>query len=412
MDIITSLDIGSQTIKAMAGQVDDQGTLQIIGAVTTDSEGVTKGVVTSIEDTVSSIAQALERLERMVGVPVDSVIVNVSGSHINVRSSRGVIAVAKPDGEIMEDDVERVIEAAKAVAVPPNYEIIHVIPKRFVVDDQNNIKDPIGMTGVRLEADIQLIEGQSSHIRNLAKCVYRTNRDIETIAYSVLATAEAVLNKKQKEIGVALVDIGASTTKVVVYEEGDLIHTRVLPIGAGHITADIAIALRTSIDVAEKIKLAYGSLFQKYSKTDTINIADFIDGSDEDIIIPLSHIQEVIEARVGEIYELVDKEFKSIKRSGMLPGGVVLTGGGAKLPGMVDFAKNVFRLPAFLGEPTGIRALIDKVNDPQYSTALGLIIWSLRNREVMGSSGGSMRRSAKGGFGSIMKTFSHLIKFK
>jgi len=375
-EVITGLDIGSTTIRIVVGQINPHDKkVHILGAAENPAEGISKGVITSIEDAVSSISGVLEKVERMTGMPVERAYVGINGSHVTSQDSHGVIAVSKADGEIREDDIERVIEAAQAVATPPNYEILHVIPRSFIVDNQPGIKDPVGMTGIRLEVDAQIIQGLSSQIKNLTKCVYRTGVDIDDLVLGVLATSEAVLSKRQKDLGVVLVNLGGATTSVLVFEEGDVLHTAILPIGSGHITNDIAIGLRTSIDLAEKIKVEYGSaLPEEINKREEINLSDI--DSKEEGVVSRRHIAEIIEARCEEVFRMVDKELQKIDRSGLLPAGVVLTGGGAKLPGITEIAKKEFRLPASLGYPIDLGSTaVDKVNDLNFSTAVGLIYW-------------------------------------
>jgi cell division protein FtsA len=374
--IITGLDIGSTTIRIAVGQVNPHDhKIHVLGAAEHPAEGVSKGAVTSIEDAVSSISGVLEKVERMTGVPVERAYVGINGSHITSQESHGVIAVSKADGEIREEDVERVIEAAQAVATPPNYEILHVIPRSFTVDNQKGIKDPIGMSGIRLEVDAQIIQGLSAQIKNLTKCIYRTGIDIDDVVLGVLASAEAVLTKKQKDLGVALLNIGGATTSLLVFEEGDVLHTAILPVGASHVTNDIAIGLRTSIDLAEKVKIEFGSaLPEEINKREDINLADI--DSREEGVVSRKHVAEIIEARCEEIFKMADKELQKIDRSGLLPAGVVLTGGGAKLSGLIEIAKREFKLPASLGFPLDLGpTAVDKVNDSNFSTAIGLLYW-------------------------------------
>lgn len=378
-EIITSLDIGSSNIRVIVARyevTDKDKRLHIIGVAETPSEGVSKGVITSIDDAVSSISECLEKVERMSGINVDSAYVSICAPHIISQSTKGVIAVAKANGEINEHDVERVIEAAQTVSTPPNYEVLHVIPKSFTVDGQSNIKDPVGMTGMRLEVECQIIHGVSTLIKNLTKSVYRTSVDIEELVFAPLAAAESVLTRKQKEVGVAILNIGGGTTSLAVFEEGDLLHTAVIPIGAGHITADVAIGLRTSMEIAEKIKKLYGkALSSKVNSSDSIKMQEF--GEEDNISIPVKQVAKIIEARLDEIFDLVDNELKSINRAGMLPAGIVLTGGGAKLSNIVDKAKERFELPASIGIPTGVATSIDKINDPAFAVAVGLIFWGM-----------------------------------
>jgi cell division protein FtsA len=375
-EIITGIDIGTSRVRVVSLQRLPDGTKQIIGVADNEMEGMTKGTIKSIEEAVSSVSECLERAERMIGVPIENAVSGISGAHIVTQESKGVVAVAKANGEIEEDDVDRVLEAAQAVAVPANYEILHIIPKDFTVDNQEGIKDPVGMTGVRLEVNAQIILGATSHIRNLTKCIYRTGVDIVDLVFSVLANAESTLTKKQKELGVCLINIGAATTSMVVYEEGNILHTKVLPIGSSHITNDIAIGLRTSIPTAEVVKLEYVQLQSKtLSKRDEIDLSQITDTEKENTNVSLKYIAEIAEARVGEIFDLVNAELRSIDRDGLLPSGLVVTGGGAKLPGLVELAKKKFNLPVFLGYPLEVNTAIDKVNDPEYTQALGLALW-------------------------------------
>ncbi len=377
--LIAGLDIGSSAIRMAVGQFiarDDEREvlLQILGAAEAPSSGIHKGVITSIEDVVSSISACLENAERMVGVPVQSAWVGISGLHIMSQTSKGVVAVSKADNEISEEDVERAIEASRAIATPLNYEVLHVLPRSFAIDGQANIKDPIGMTGIRLEVDANIILGSSSQIKNLTKAVYRTGLSIEDLVLSVLATAEAVVTDRQKELGVMVVNMGVATTSIAVFEEGDLLATTILPIGSEHITNDIAIGLRTSIDLAEAVKINHGDCrAAEISKREEIDLLEL--GSPEHELIKKQYVSEIINARVEEILHKIDQELIRIKRSGLLPAGVVLTGGGAKLPGMVEIVKQKLRLPALLGYPLHLTSVTDKVNDLAFSTAVGLVQW-------------------------------------
>ncbi len=415
-NIIIGLDIGSTAIRIVVGQKNAEDKMQIIGAVESSVEGISKGVVKSIEDVTSSISGCLEKAERLVGVPIDSVWVGINSSHIKCEKSRGVVAIGRSDGEINQDDVERALEAARALSVPPNYEILHVIPTKFTVDNQEDIKDPIGMTGVRLEVETLIIQGLSGQIKNLTKAIFRTGLDIEDLVLSPLAAAEAVIGPKQKELGSALINIGASTTSLAVYEEGELLHTAVIPIGSEHITADIAIGLRCPIDLAEKIKLEFGDAVpSNYTEKDVCNIVSLLDDDNEDEIkdVQRKYLAEIIEARVEEIFEKVDIELKKIERSGMLPCGLFLVGGGTKLKGLVDVAKKQLRLPACLGKPKNIIAIIDKVNDTEYLNALGLVVWGGLIEET---GGGKSNIPGKEVFGKIMqkvkKIFSSFLTKK
>lgn len=391
--LITGLDIGSSAVRIAVGQMgiraDGKKELQIIATAEVPSEGVQKGVIVSIEEAVSSVSNALEQIERMVGVPITNVWIGISGMHILSQKTRGVVAVAKPDGEISEEDVSRAIDAAKTIAAPLNYELLHLVPRHFAVDGQVGIKDPVGMTGIRLEVEAQAVYGLTSHLKNVTKSVYRTSVSIDDVVLSVLATADAVLTPRQKELGVLIVDFGGSTTTLLVYEGGNVIHTAVLPIGSDHITNDLALGLQTSIDVAEKIKIQVGSCTTKnINKQDVVDLFDFGNPTNEEV--SLFYITEIINARVCEILERIDKELASIERSGLLPAGVIFTGGGSKIGGLVELTKQKLRMNATLGFPLDIRTVTEKANDVAFAPSIGLVKW--------GSSVGDIPESKRGNF--------------
>ena len=410
-DIITGLDIGTTTIRVAVGKKGDaeQG-LNIIGISEQPAEGVSKGVVTSIEDAVSSVSAALVAAERMTGVPVEHAFIGMNGGNLSSQEGHGVVAVAKANGEIQEDDVERAIEAAQTVSAPPNHEILHVIPRSFTVDNQHGIKDPIGMSGIRLEVDAQIILALSSQVKNIQKVIFRTGIDIDDIVLGILASSEAVLTKRQKELGVALVNIGSSTTSMMVFEEGDVIHTAIIPIGSGHITNDVAIGLRTSIDIAERIKIEHGTALAKdISKHDEIDLASY--SEQEAGVVSRKHVAEIIEARLEEIYKMIDKELDTCERSGLLPGGIVFTGGGAKLPGIVEVAKTTLKLPASIGLPQEkIITAIDKARDPIFATAIGLVAWGAAlTADEAGSVFGGGMKSVGAASDKVKKWFKSLL---
>lgn len=412
-EIFTGLDVGTYSIRVAVGKLmpASKGGEQIhmIGAVEAPSMGVSKGTITNLEDAVSSISRALEAAERITGVALNKAWVGINGSHIISQESRGVVGVGRSDGEIREEDVERSIEAARTVATPTNYEIIHVIPKGFTVDGQRGVKDPVGMNGIRLEVDALIIQGLGSQIKNLTKAVYRTGLDIEDLVFSILATAEAVVSERQKELGVCVLNIGAATTSLVVYEEGDVLHTAVLPIGSDHVTSDIAIGLRTSIEVAEQVKLNHATcLPDEVTKKEEINLAEM--GAAEDEVVGKKFVADITQARVQEIFEHVDSELKKIDRSGMLPAGVILTGGGAKLRGIQEVAKSSLRLPVTLGLPMGVTSVIDKINDPAMSTAIGLVLWGQHIRSLGGRSGFGSILARVGNLDKITSSIKNLLK--
>ena len=413
-NIITGIDIGSSNIRIVVGQPIKMGEaeqLNIIGVVEVPAQGMKKGDVVSIEDVVSCISACLEKAERMIGLPIERACVGVSGTHIVSQESTGVIAISRTNGEVQENDIARVIEAAKSVAQPVNYDILHVIPKTFSVDNQTGVKDPIGMSGIRLEVATQVIRGGSLQVKNLTKCVYRTGIDIRDLVLSILAASEAVLSTRQKELGVALVDMGAATTKIIIFEEGDILHTAVLPIGADHITKDLMLGLQAPFDVAERIKLDIGSaLPQNFDKSDEINLRDF---GGENQVFSKKYIACIIEARVEEIFCMIDAELKKINRSGLLPSGIVLIGGGAKLPGMVEAGRRKTLLSVSLGVSRRFNTAVDKVNDLTFATALGLVMWGYGAQAENGprSSGGvgNQIKFIKGIADKIKRWFNNLI---
>lgn len=380
IELLAGMDLGSTSVRIAVGKQTtlpgDRQELQIIGLVEVPSAGIHKGVITSLEETVSSISHALEQMEHQIGVPLEHAWVGISGPQITALISKGVVAVAKADGEIAPEDIERAIEAARAVATPLNYEIIHVLPRTFTVDGQTGIKDPVGMTGVRLEVDTEIIQGQTPHIKNITKAVYRTGIDIDDLVFSVLAAGDLVATPRQKDLGVIVANIGGSTTSLVVYEEGDIIHTAVFPIGGEHVTNDLAIGLRSSIEVAERIKKEYGECLAK-----NINKKEIVDlmsvGAEVSEEVSRRYIAEIIGARMEEILEKIDKELINIGRSGLLPAGIIFTGGGAKIAGLVDLAKQNLRLPATLGYSLDILSVSEKINDLAFSTAIGLVQWGV-----------------------------------
>ncbi len=414
-NIIAGLDIGSTSIRLVIGQKIPGLTgeeLQIIGAVSVPTAGVSRGIVNSIEETTSSISACLEKAERLVGVPITKVWVGINDPHIKCERSKGVVAVGRSDGEIGENDVNRAIEAARALAVPVNYEILHVIPIKFAVDNQGDIKDPIGMNGIRLEVETLIVQGLSTQIKNLTKAIYRTGLEIEDLVLGPLAAAEAVVSSKQKELGVALVNLGSATTSIAVYEERNLIHTAVLPIGAEHITSDIAIGLRCPINLAERIKREYGSAIpDSLDKSEEIDVSELVkeeEINDDITLVSRKYVSEIINARVEEIFEKIDNEFRRIDRSGMLPAGVIFVGGGASLDALVESAKKKLRLPAAVGQVKNINVVIDKVKNPEFLTALGLVIWG-SHTDSESTGGNKFSKSLGGIFEKTKGLFSKIM---
>lgn len=409
-DLLVGIDIGSSKVRTVIAQIiSEEEKPRIIGVGVSDSEGLRKGIISDLEEAARSIHDSVEKAEMNAGVKINKAVINIGGSHITSQNSKGVVAVGRADGEVAEDDVKRVINAAQAISVPANKEILHIVPKDYSLDEQHNIKDPVGMNGVRLEVDALIIEGSSPFIKNLIKSAEQAEVEVSELVLSPLAAAKAVLTKRQKELGVVLIDIGAGTTSLAVFEENDLLYTSVLPIGGGHITNDIAIGLRTSIDVAEKVKLEYGDAMSgEISKKEDINLSEI--DSNEEGMVSRYHVCEIIEARLEEIFTMVNKELKKIGREKLLPAGAIITGGTAKLPGIIDLAKNVLGLPAQTGFPMPMGGLVDKVDDPSFATVIGLVDWEMDNSQSV--KGVAANKKTSGNIsGNINESIGHMKKW-
>lgn len=379
--IQTAIDIGTSKVVVLVGvKKEEKGSVEIIGVGEAPSSGMRGGVVANIEEVTSSISSAIEMAERMSGVSISSAAVTVGGAHISSITSKGVIAIPKEKSEITEDDKKRVIEASKTISLPSNTQILHIIPKYFTVDGQEGVKEPVGMSGVRLEVESLIIYGSSPTISNLSKCLFQAGVDSETFIAAPLAAAKGVLSERQEDLGVLVCDIGSRCTSLAVFEEGNLLLAEVLPVGASHITNDLAIGLRTTIEVAERVKLEYGRAeIEDISEREKIDLSK-IDPKEKGEF-PRRYVAEIIEARLLEIFSMIRKELKKIKKDKLLPAGVILTGGGAKLPGMVELAKRELELPAQIGFPKPLRGLVDKIDDPSYCVSVGTLLWGFEEKE-------------------------------
>ncbi len=387
-NIIAALDVGTSTVQTVvAERKKGEDGLRILGIGNAPSSGLRRGVVIDLEDAMASIRQSVEEARRAAGTSLRSVYLAVGGSHISVSSSRGVVAVSRADGEISPEDVRRAIAAAETF-VPKNHnkEILHMIPRDFKVDHEAGIKDPVGMHGVRLEVDTLIIECSSPFLKNLFKCVEGAGLHIEDYIFSPLASAEVVLSKRQKELGVMLLDVGGGTASFLVFEEGVPIHAGVIPIGGNLITNDVAIGFRTHVDVAERVKVAYGScLPHDTPKRDVVRLAEFLDteyasGSREEAY-SRRELADIIEARLKDIFELLQKELKKIDRVELLPAGEVVVGGSSLLPGFVEMTKREMRLPVERGKPQEFLGEINEDVAPSLATVLGTLKWaSLRSQ--------------------------------
>ena len=387
------IDIGSSSVRAvMAQEISGEETLRILGAVTLPAEGMRRGAVTDAESVAKTVGKVVEHVERMSGVTPNVIGIGVSGSDIFCQKALGVIAVGRADGEVAEEDVERAMTEVEArVMLPANREVLHVIPKNYRLDDQKDIKDPIGMRGVRLEAEAFVVGTTTGQMKGVGRIFEYAGMSPDFYAVEPIAAAEAVLSTKEKELGVVLVNIGGSMTSIVVFEEGELVHLSVLPVGGSHITNDIAIGLRTSVETAEEVKLQYGTaLPREVGKKEDINLAS-IDPHETEFVSRY-HVAEIIEARLDELFHLVNEELRKAGKEGLLPAGAVLTGGGALLPGAIDLAKDVLRLPSHIGYPKPQGGILDQVDSPDFATALGLVLLS---RDRAKSGGGFLESSAE-----------------
>lgn len=380
--IITGLDVGTSAIKVLIIQKKPgESEIEVLEKNQQKASGVRRGVVVNIEEVAGIISSSIKKIEERLGKRINSVYANIGGSHIFFTSSHGLVSVSRADQKISSEDIERVIQAARIFSLPANKEILEVFPKEFIVDGEKGIKEPLGMRGVRLEAEVLVLGGFSPYLKNLTQAILNSDLQINDLILTSLASSRAVLTPREKELGVALLDIGAGTSSLAVFEEEDLIHTAIFPIGSANITSDIAIGLRTDIDTAERIKLEFGScLFQKTRKKEKIK-GEFLP---EPLVFSQKNLVEIIEARVSEIFGQVNKELKKISRSSLLPAGIVLTGGGAKLPKITDIAKKELKLPCRIGFPLGF---FPPQEDPSLSAACGLALRGLDLETEKGVSG-------------------------
>jgi len=383
--IINALDIGSGAIKLLSvAKKPGENYFEIISQIQEPSLGIRKGVVIDVQGVAEIISSLVKKAEGDSGRKIGSVYANIGGGHISCTSSRGLVSVSRADQKISEEDIERVLQAAQAISLSSNKEIIDVFPKEFIVDGETGVKEAVGMAGVRLEAETLVLCGFSPYLKNCSQTILNSGLQISDLIPNSLASARAVLTSREKELGVCVLDIGAGTTSMTVFEEGSLIHTAIFPVGSGHITSDIAICLKTDIDTAEKVKLEFGScrsVYQNSQKSKKSEKKIKIEG-EEPLVFSKKELSDIIEARVSEIFSLVDKELKKISRQRLLPAGLVLTGGGARLPGIKDLAKKELRLPCRIGVS---RIFAGFQADPSLSTLCGLILEGSEMEEEQGN---------------------------
>ena len=378
---VVGIDVGTTKVVTLVGEQGPDGQINILGVGLTPSKGIKKGIVVNVEEAVTSIVASVEKAERLSGYRIGSAYVGVAGGHIQAINSRGVVAIPRADREITAADLARALDAARAIAIPTQREIIHVIPRSYIVDGQEGIRDPIGLSGFRLEVEAHIVTGAVTAIQNLIKCVQRAGVEIDDLVLQPLASSEAVLSEAEKEMGVILVDCGGGTTDVAIFIDGSIWHTVVLPVGGNHISNDIAIVLRTPFDVAEYLKIRHGqsrpaSDDGRNPEDDQIEVESFSGGRRRQVSRTLLH--QVIEARVEEIFQMLRAEVRRVGYEGLLPAGVVLTGGTALLPGIEDVAREVLNLPVRIGIPTHLGGLADTIDSPAYATGVGLLRWGLK----------------------------------
>jgi cell division protein FtsA len=378
--LLVGLDIGTSKVVAIVGELQDDGSVEVIGFGMHPSRGLKKGVVVNIESTVNSIQRAVEEAELMAGCEIHAVYTGIAGSHVRSLNSHGIVAIR--DREVTRSDVDRVIDAARAVAIPADQKILHVLPQEYIIDGQEGIREPIGMSGVRLEARVHMVTGAASAAQNIVKCVQRCGLEVEDIVLEQLASSHAVLTEDEKELGVALVDIGGGTTDIAVFNSGAIRHTAVIPIAGDQVTNDIAISLRTPTQYAEEIKIRYAcALSQLAAADETIEVPSV--GDRPSRRLARQTLAEVVEPRYEELFALIRDELRRSGFEEMVAAGVVLTGGSAKMEGAVELAEEVFHMPVRLGLPQHVRGLGDVVRNPIHATGVGLLLYA-RDRAARG----------------------------
>jgi cell division protein FtsA len=402
---IVGIDVGTTKVCTVVAQVTEGGKTNILGVGLTPSKGLDKGVVVNIDDAVNAIATSVEKAERLSGYRIGTAFVGVAGRHISSLNSRGVVAVQRPDHEITRADVARAVESAQAVAIPTQREIIHVIPRAYVVDGHEGIRDPIGMSGFRLEVETHIVTGEVMAIQNLIKSVQKSGIEIDDLVLQPLASGEAVLTAEDKDRGVMLVDIGGGTTDVAIFIQGGVWHTSVIPVGGNHFTNDIVYVLHTPHNTAEYLKIKYGSAIAspeaEESEADTIEAETLNVGEKQKISRHL--LNEIIQARAEQVVEMIYNEIKRSGYEGLLPAGIVLTGGTAQLPGFDELVREMLGVPCRVGTPTDLTGLADSLDSPTYATGVGLLKWGARHGLAM--LGPSYSSHERQGWGNVYERF-------
>ena len=376
---IVALDIGTSKVCALVGEVGDRGQLEIIGKGTSPMKGTRRGNIINLDQAVEAVKKAVDEAEVMAGLQIESAYVGVAGDHIRSVNSRGVVSVMGKHKEICREDIDRVIEASKSINIPSELELLHVIPREFVVDGQDGIHDPLGMTATRLEANVHIVTGARTHNQNVLTCVNKAGIAVQELVLEQLAAAEAVLTQDEREMGVLLMDLGGGTTDYAVFLEGNVIHTNVLPVGAGHFTSDISVVLRTPMEDAERIKKRYGcALASLVTEDDPIEVPTV--GGRAPKILSRQELTGILEPRAAEIAKLVYRDLEKVGLDKEIRSGVVVVGGGAEMDGIVEMIEQVFDQQARRGVPRGVGGLADTVSGPEWAAASGLLLWGLRDQ--------------------------------
>jgi cell division protein FtsA len=419
--IIVAIDVGTYKIVTVIAKV-VENVISVLGVSEVKSQGIRKGQVVDIEEAVHAINSSLESAERMAGYSASHVIVSLGGSQISCQNSRGVVAVATPNGEITESDLQRVIDAAKAISIPSTRDIIHVLPRNYIVDGQEGIKDPVGMSGTRLEVDTHIVTANTVSIRNLEKAFSEVGVDVDSFAFSGYASSLSVLSDTEKELGVVLVDIGAGTTDIAIYTEGSMAYSSVLAIGARHVTNDLAIGLRISLESAEKIKLYFSQTQSKrvvrsedgdvkeQKPSDEVDLSSLNLAEDIRKVSQKTLVDGIIRPRLNEICTMIALEIKKSGFAAQTPAGVVFTGGGALTVGLRDAARRTLAMPVRIGMPTDVKGIIDEVQHPAFSTAVGLVRYGMTSTTAKESSLRFGMPGGKMGLSKVMKRVINLIK--
>jgi len=419
--IVAGIELGSSKIATLIAQVNTDPvsfdtSINIVGVSAVDSRGVKKGQIVDLEEAVESTISSVEAAERMAGYNLDNAYVALGGAHVTSQNTRGVVAVSDPDGEISEDDVDRVIEAASAISLPGSRELIHVLPREFVVDGESEVKDPVGMSGVRLEVETHLVTASAAAVKNVRKAVDEVGVDVLELVYSGLAAGESVLTKTEKELGCVVCDIGGGTTSIAVYKDGSLIYSSVLPIGSKNVTNDLAIGLRVSLESAEKIKLFLSEQSKKKRTKKTLQESDQMDLSELGIpetkkVSKKTLVEGIIRPRLNEVFTMIRLQLEKEELSTKIPSGAIVCGGGAEIVGAQDSAKRMLSLPARIGKPRGVGGLIDDIINPAWAVPVGLVFYGANQvvEDNLSSFARKLKLPSKGVAGKLIDTLRDLL---